>query len=171
MITDFTKINNKGQFLSVDGRPLSTSRGVGRDIVKLFKSHIRAAASKVQASKSVSDPFLCLQLKCPLGSYDVNIEPGKDDVLFEDRELVFSLIQTVLADHYGALPDAQMKSPASRRQGQYRVWPSHGPETCSILTVISQRSIWRGRYPTSRYYSSSQALGFAYGALSATNTR
>lgn len=114
MITDFTKINNKGQFLSIDGRPLSTSRGVGRDIVKLFKSHIRAAASKDQALKSVSDPFLCLQLKCPLGSYDVNIEPGKDDVLFEDRELVFSLIQTVLADHYGALPDTQMKSPAKR---------------------------------------------------------
>lgn len=114
MITDFTKINNKGQFLSIDGRPLSTSRGVGRDIVKSFKSHIRAAASRDEASKSVSDPFLCLQLKCPLGSYDVNIEPGKDDVLFEDRELVFSLIQTVLADHYGALPDAQMKSPAKK---------------------------------------------------------
>lgn len=114
MITDFTKINNKGQFLSIDGRPLSTSRGVGRDIVKLFKSHIRAAASKDQALKSVSDPFLCLQLKCPLGSYDVNIEPGKDDVLFEDREFVFSFIQTVLADHYGALPDAQMKIPAKK---------------------------------------------------------
>lgn len=114
MIADFTKVNKKGQFLSIDGRPLSTSRGVGHDMAKLFKSYTRAAASKIEAPKSVSDPFLCLQLKCPLGSYDVNIEPGKDDVLFEERELVFSLIESLFADHYGALPDAATKSPAKK---------------------------------------------------------
>lgn len=114
MITDFTKVIKKGQFLSIDGRPFSTSRGVGHDMAKLFKSYIRAAASKIEAPKSVSDPFLCLQLKCPLGSYDVNIEPGKDDVLFEEREMVFSLIESLFADHYGALPDAATKSPAKK---------------------------------------------------------
>ncbi|KAJ5355146.1 DNA mismatch repair protein C-terminal [Penicillium cataractarum] len=111
---DFSKANNKGQFLSIDGRPLSTSRGVGHDIVKLFKSYVRAASSKGEAPKSVSDPFLCLQLRCPLGSYDVNIEPGKDDVLFEDRELVFALIGNLFADNYGALPDAATKNSAKK---------------------------------------------------------
>ncbi|KAF3391344.1 hypothetical protein F1880_007757 [Penicillium rolfsii] len=111
---DFTKVNKKGQFLSVDGRPLSTSRGAGLDMVKLFKCYIRATALKINAARSVSDPFLCLQLKCPVGSYDVNIEPGKDDVLFEEREIVFSLIENLIADHYGALPDAVAKSPAKK---------------------------------------------------------
>lgn len=110
MITDFSKANNKGQFLSIDGRPLSTSRGVGHDIAKLFKSYVHAASSKGEAPKSVSDPFLCLQLRCPLGSYDVNIEPGKDDVLFEDREIVFTLIENVFTDNYGVLPDAAAKN-------------------------------------------------------------
>jgi hypothetical protein len=44
----------------------------------------------------------------------VNIEPGKDDVLFEDRGLVFSLIESLFADHYGALPDAAAKNPAKK---------------------------------------------------------
>ncbi|KAJ5455600.1 DNA mismatch repair proteinC-terminal [Penicillium daleae] len=114
MIADLSKANNKGQFPSIDGRPVSTSRGIGHDIVKLFKSYVRAANSKSKGPKSVSDPFLCLQLKCPLGSYDVNIEPGKDDVIFEDRELVFGLIENVFADHYGALPDAATKNSARK---------------------------------------------------------
>ncbi|OOQ84138.1 hypothetical protein PEBR_31501 [Penicillium brasilianum] len=111
---DFSKANNKGQFLSIDGRPLSTSRGVGHDIVKLFKSYVRAASSKGEAPKSVTEPFLCLQLRCPLGSYDVNIEPGKDDVLFEDREIVFALIENLFSENYGALPDVTTKIPAKK---------------------------------------------------------
>lgn len=111
MRIEIVKANNQGQFVSVDGRPLSTSRGVGLDIAKLFKSYVRAAASRNEAAKSIADPFMCLQLKCPQGSYDVNIEPGKDDVLFEDRELVFSMLERFFCDHYGPLPDAQKASP------------------------------------------------------------
>ncbi|KAJ5157734.1 DNA mismatch repair protein C-terminal [Penicillium canariense] len=109
--TDFTKVNNTGQFLSIDGRPISTCRGVGHDIVKLFQSYARAAASKCKPSQYVSNPFLCIQLKCPLGTYDINIEPGKDDVIFEDRDFVFSMVENLFIDHYGALPGLPEKSP------------------------------------------------------------
>lgn len=105
------KANNQGQFFSVDGRPLSMSRGIGQDATRLFKSYVRAAASRNEAAKSISDPFLCLKLKCPRGTYDVNIEPGKDDVLFEDRERIISMIESLFRDYYGPLPDAQKTSP------------------------------------------------------------
>ncbi|KAJ6103479.1 DNA mismatch repair protein C-terminal [Penicillium sp. IBT 16267x] len=118
--SDIPKINNSGQFISVDGRPLSAATGIGQDIAKLFKSYIRGSASKLAVTMSLTDPFLCLQLSCPRGSYDVNIEPGKDDVLFEDRDVVVSLVVDLFNEHYGLLGDSQPKSPvkgkASRAQ-------------------------------------------------------
>ncbi|KAJ5999849.1 Ribosomal protein S5 domain 2-type fold subgroup [Penicillium waksmanii] len=108
---DFSKINHIGQFVSLDGRPLSSSRGISHDIVKLFKSYLRSAASKDGFSKTIVDPFLCLQIECPQGAYDVNIEPGKDDVLFEDREIMLSLAENLLRDFYGQLPVDTKKSP------------------------------------------------------------
>lgn len=38
MSADFSKVNNAGQFFSVDGRPLSASRGIGQEISKLYKT-------------------------------------------------------------------------------------------------------------------------------------
>lgn len=108
---DISKINNAGQYISVDGRPLSSSRGIGHEIVKIFKPYVRAAASKSEkSSKSVSDPFLCLQIRCPRGTYDVNIEPAKDDLLFEDRDVVLALVDNLFRDHYGEIDGAETKS-------------------------------------------------------------
>ncbi|CDM33093.1 hypothetical protein DTO013E5_5716 [Penicillium roqueforti] len=92
---DTAKINNAGQFISVDGRPLSNSRGVAHEIVKNFKQHLRVVL------KESSDPFLCLQIRCPRGTYDVNIEPGKDNILFEDQDIVLALVENMFRDHYG----------------------------------------------------------------------
>jgi hypothetical protein len=111
--TDASKINNAGQYISVDGRPLSSIRGVGQEVVKIFKNHVRAAASKIETSNPVSDPFLCLHILCPRGSYDVNIEPAKDDILFEDRGLVLHLVEELFREHYGGL-DGAMKSPSDQ---------------------------------------------------------
>lgn len=69
--------------------------------------YLRAGGSRTETSAKVSDPFCCLKLKCPKGSYDVNIEPGKDDVLFSDRDLVISLVARLLNEHYGPLADGQ----------------------------------------------------------------
>ncbi|KAJ5731562.1 DNA mismatch repair protein C-terminal [Penicillium malachiteum] len=112
--SDLAKVSNSGQFLSVDGRPLSTATGIGQDIGKRFKSYIRTVALRNEATKSITDPFLCLQLSCPQGSYDVNIEPSKDDVLFEDRDIVFSLIEAFFEEHYGQLADSR-KGPVKKK--------------------------------------------------------
>ncbi|KAJ5593368.1 hypothetical protein N7537_010272 [Penicillium hordei] len=107
---DTSKINNAGQYISVDGRPLSSSRGIGHEIVKIFKPYVRVAASKNESSKSVSDPFLCLQIRCPRGKYDVNIEPAKDDLLFENRDAVLALVEELFRDHYGEIDGAETRN-------------------------------------------------------------
>lgn len=99
---DFTKVGGSGQYLSVDGRPLSSARGTPKDIVRLFKSYI-CSASKASGHSALSDPFLCLQITCPKGSYDANVEPSKDDVLFAEREDLAALSEGLFKDVYGEL--------------------------------------------------------------------
>ncbi|KAF7133777.1 hypothetical protein CNMCM5793_005131 [Aspergillus hiratsukae] len=112
---DFSKVNNAGQFFSVDGRPLSASRGIGQEISKLYKSYLRAAASRSGGLSNVSDPFLCLQIRCPEACYDVNVEPAKDDVLFENRQDVLSLAEDLFRDIYGENPDGAEKRKSSAK--------------------------------------------------------
>ncbi|KAN0084747.1 hypothetical protein V8E54_001214 [Elaphomyces granulatus] len=88
---DFSKIASFGQFFSVDGRPVSASKGLFKEITKMFKSCLRSVAKSKGINSPLSDPFLCIHLQCPLGSYDANIEPAKDDVLFTDPKTVLSL--------------------------------------------------------------------------------
>lgn len=113
---DYSRVNNTGQFFNVDGRPLSTSRGIGQDIVKLYKTYLRSATSKLATRVSISDPFLCLRIQCPQASYDVNIEPLKDDVLFEDRDLVLSLVDSLFHEQYGDLESSNEKRPTKSKQ-------------------------------------------------------
>ncbi|KGO46266.1 DNA mismatch repair protein, C-terminal [Penicillium expansum] len=117
---DTSKINNAGQYISVDGRPLSSSRGIGHEIAKIFKPYVRAAASKNQSPKSVSDPFLCLQIRCPRGTYDVNIEPTKDDLLFEDRDLVLALVENLFRDQYGEINGTETRIPNQGKEDAYK---------------------------------------------------
>ncbi|GAD96973.1 DNA mismatch repair protein [Paecilomyces variotii No. 5] len=99
--SDFTKVSSGGQYVSVDGRPVSTSRGTPRDIIKLFRTYIRSAARSKDDEASLSDPFLCLHIRCPKGSYDANIEPAKDDVLFTDSTALISLSEDLFKRVYG----------------------------------------------------------------------
>ncbi|KKK16029.1 hypothetical protein ARAM_004614 [Aspergillus rambellii] len=98
---DITKFNNLGQYISVDYRPLSTNRGIAQNILKLYKSYLRSAASQGGVLPTLTDPFLCLHMQCPEASYDVNVEPAKDDVLFKDPDVVLSLVEDLFRNTYG----------------------------------------------------------------------
>ncbi|KAF9889431.1 hypothetical protein FE257_007333 [Aspergillus nanangensis] len=111
---DFTKVNNAGQFISIDGRPISAAIGIGQDISKLYKSYLRSAISRSPSPKPISDPFLCLQVKSGRAIYDVNIEPAKDDVLFESPQIVLGLIEDLFRDTYGEKEGSANKRPIER---------------------------------------------------------
>ena len=115
-VADFSRLNNGGQYFSVDGRPLSTSRGIGRDLTKLYKSYLRTAASRSEQSLTITDPFLCLHIQCPQGTYDVNIEPAKDDLLFEDPQLILSLVESLFQESYGELTVSSGNGTTSKKR-------------------------------------------------------
>ncbi|KAL3478929.1 hypothetical protein BJX99DRAFT_223224 [Aspergillus californicus] len=104
--SDYTKFNNSGQYISIDERPVSAGRGIAQDIVKLYKTYLRSISSHCGPNLNITDPFVCVHIKCPEGSYDVNVEPSKDDVLFEDKKAVLLLVESLLRDAYGEIPQA-----------------------------------------------------------------
>ncbi|KAK7989649.1 fatty acid hydroxylase [Apiospora arundinis] len=94
----------KGRYFSVDCRPLTANRG-NQEI-------------------SNGNAFICLNIICPPGSYDVNIEPSKDEVLFSDEETLLYQFGMFCAEAYGQLvvkplevapaDDAPEKSPSTK---------------------------------------------------------
>ena len=92
-----------GPFISLDGRPLTSVRGLMRDIIKQYRSHFRSVYQVKQNSTCSPDPFLYLRIKCEPGSYDVNIEPAKDEVLFTDTDVVKDCFTRLLIEAYGEI--------------------------------------------------------------------
>ncbi|KFZ11940.1 hypothetical protein V501_04516 [Pseudogymnoascus sp. VKM F-4519 (FW-2642)] len=96
--SNFSKLKG-GHYASVDSRPVSCTRGTLKRVVSSYKQHIRVFASNT--SKEVpKDPFIYLRITCPIGSYDPNIEPAKDDVLFEDEDAILSAAEKLFKSLY-----------------------------------------------------------------------
>lgn len=93
-------MSNLGQYFSVDSRPVSNNKGMTAKMAKMFMSYLRAGSGL--AEKIVS-PFICLNIVCPVGSYDPNIEPSKDDVLFTNTEEVMKTCESFFQSVYGVL--------------------------------------------------------------------
>ncbi|KAL5375232.1 hypothetical protein DPSP01_011331 [Paraphaeosphaeria sporulosa] len=106
-----SKVANVGVFLSVDSRPVSTNRGTPKKIASVFRERLRKGNSSCH---SVKDPFLCINIICPPGSYDANIEPAKDDVLFEREDVVVSAVTKLFTAFY---PEAVIASNVSDELG------------------------------------------------------
>ncbi|KFY35750.1 hypothetical protein V494_05593 [Pseudogymnoascus sp. VKM F-4513 (FW-928)] len=96
--SDFSKLKG-GHYASVDSRPVSCTRGTLKRVMSSYKQHIRAFASKT-SRESPKDPFIYLRITCPIGSYDPNIEPAKDDVLFEDEYAILSATEKLFTSTY-----------------------------------------------------------------------
>lgn len=94
----FSKLKG-GQYASVDSRPVSCTRGTLKKVISSYKQHIRAFAAKT-GKEVPKDPFIYLRITCPIGSYDPNIEPAKDDVLFEDEYAILSAAEKLFKSLY-----------------------------------------------------------------------
>lgn len=79
---------------------MSCTRGTLKQIISSYKSHLRSATVGEDNAKIV-DPFLCLNIACPPGAYDANVEPAKDDVLFTDSELLLEIVERWFHSIYG----------------------------------------------------------------------
>ncbi|OBT47611.1 hypothetical protein VE00_02949 [Pseudogymnoascus sp. WSF 3629] len=96
--SDFSKLKG-GHYASVDSRPVSCTRGTLKTVMSSYKQHIREFASNT-GKEVPKDPFIYLRITCPIGSYDPNIEPAKDDVLFEDEDAILSAAERLFKPIY-----------------------------------------------------------------------
>ena len=91
------KVSNVGAFVSVDRRPMAANRGLSKQVVKIFREALKRSDSRFE---SIKEPFLFLEITCRGQSYDPNVEPAKDDVLFEDGNKVLTAARKLFASIY-----------------------------------------------------------------------
>ncbi|KAK5695139.1 hypothetical protein LTR97_008645 [Elasticomyces elasticus] len=109
---DPAKVSNIGTFLSVDGRPISSVRGTFKQMVKIFRDALKKSNPRFDGIK---EPFIHLSISCPSASYDPNIEPAKDDVLFEDTDVVIGLVRQLFAAVYPPVTASVMSEPSQTK--------------------------------------------------------
>lgn len=122
---DPTAITGIGQFVSIDRRPMSTSRGIGSRIVKVYKESLRASSHRLENART---PFVYISLTCPPGSYDANVEPAKDDVLFDNESEPLEIVRRMLAQHYekrAALQEVDVNSPRGQQASDKQTVAQH----------------------------------------------
>ncbi|PMD39757.1 hypothetical protein L207DRAFT_512722 [Hyaloscypha variabilis F] len=105
---NYSKIGH-GQYISVDARPVSHEKNTMKRIVTIFKYYVKESHSEV--SEKARSPFLRLNITCPQGSYDPNVEPAKNDVIFGNESVVLEAVEDLFREVYGA-PKAASSSPA-----------------------------------------------------------
>jgi DNA mismatch repair protein MutL len=85
-----------GAFLSVDARPVSTARGTAKKLISIFKRRIGDHFAQAHSDATLKDPFIRLNIRCPPGSYDANVEPSKEDVLFKKEHRIIDQFESFL---------------------------------------------------------------------------
>lgn len=103
---DVTKACHAEQYCSVDGRPVASDKGLIKELVSTYKKHLRSALNAAGSGANLTKPFICLQISCPLDSYDVNVEPAKDEVLFYKSSTVGGLFKQILLEAYGEVQES-----------------------------------------------------------------
>ncbi|KAI4701223.1 hypothetical protein J4E81_002963 [Alternaria sp. BMP 2799] len=114
------KIAHQGAFVSIDARPVSNSRGTVKRIITMYKDRLRKSTPSLAG---VKDPFFCMNIICPPDSYDPNIEPAKDDVMFDNSEVVVAVVDKLLKAFYPEaihdIPDIQDAEVPTSAQQQF----------------------------------------------------
>lgn len=90
----------KGPFFAVDSRPVSAQRETMKKLLAIFKEHLSAYLQTTYGEKAFRDPFICVNIRCSTGSYDPNIEPSKNVVLFADDSQLTELFERLCTEIY-----------------------------------------------------------------------
>ncbi|KAM3086763.1 hypothetical protein ACMFMG_000887 [Clarireedia jacksonii] len=82
------------------GQPVSNEKGCMKKIATTFKKYLKNALID-PTSEKLKNPFMRLNIRCPKASYDPNVEPAKDDVIFEDESLILDAVEKMFREFYG----------------------------------------------------------------------
>ncbi|KAF5849937.1 hypothetical protein GGP41_005382 [Bipolaris sorokiniana] len=116
-------ISGRSSFVAVDARLVSSNHGTIKQMVHACKQRLWKANPSLGG---VRNPFFCINIICPPGSYDPNIEPSKDDVMFEDSDIVLGVWEKLLGSFYTeAVTNLDNDEPSSSSQQSYQLEPGN----------------------------------------------
>ncbi|KAJ4223966.1 hypothetical protein NW759_005636 [Fusarium solani] len=140
-------VKGKGAFISVDSRPISSSTGTGKKIVAIFKASISRTLASTKDLRSLPSPFMQLSIRCQPGSYDPNVSPLKDEVLFKDEPAILNCFQALCDKVYGG-KDSVTTGMASGREEQRNVRITRQMQREASLPQTSVTPRGSGEKPT-----------------------
>lgn len=91
---------SKGPFFSVDSRPVSAQQGTMKKLLVTFKEHFSRYLDLTYGEKPLRNSFVCVNIRSSPGSYDSNIEPSKDIVLFTDDSKLTRSFERLCSEVY-----------------------------------------------------------------------
>ncbi|RYP39493.1 hypothetical protein DL767_002227 [Monosporascus sp. MG133] len=129
---------SKHHFFSVDGRPVSAKRGTMKKILGIYVKALETKQADLP-SQRCRGHFIRLNIVCPIGSYEVNIEPCKDDVLFTDEQLLLDGFEGLCKEVYESSEARQsaLQDPAHPRVESHEEAVVEGGTT-SILSPTAE---------------------------------
>lgn len=93
-------IISKGPFFSIDSRPVSAQRGTVKKLLASFRAYFSRFLETTYGEKAFRNTFVCVNIRCSTGSYDPNVEPSKDVVLFANESQVTQLFERLCSEIY-----------------------------------------------------------------------
>lgn len=139
---------------------MSCSRGTFKQIVGLYKTYLGSGALRsgalgsgalgsdalgsgalIENTEKPKDCILCMNIICPCSSYDVNVEPAKDDVLFTNVDFVLRMLEDFFKDIYGDTNSS--RSSCASGVGGFDQSDQETPSP-STRDFVSARTILRG---------------------------
>ncbi|KAL6799089.1 hypothetical protein GGI42DRAFT_361596 [Trichoderma sp. SZMC 28013] len=104
-------VKGKGLYLSIDSRPISSLDPVAKKIMAIYKPYLNRAAGTGEPRASIPNPFVQLNIRCPPNSYDVNVTPLKDEVVFGNEDTITACFEGLCQKIYYQTPINRPVSP------------------------------------------------------------
>ncbi|KAI1806448.1 hypothetical protein F4811DRAFT_511068 [Daldinia bambusicola] len=107
---------SKQRYFSVDGRPVTAKRGTLKKLLDIYVEHISVLSRRDTSTTRPKDYFIRLNIKCPPGSYDANVEASKDDVVFSDEKIILDGFKDLCKEVYKVSPPSRLHSQSPTAQ-------------------------------------------------------
>jgi DNA mismatch repair protein, C-terminal domain len=161
---DLRSACNADQYFSVDNRPVSADKGLMKELSKTYKQYLRSSLESGIGASTLTKPFLVLRISCPPDSYDVNVEPAKDELMFYNSTDLRDLFIKLVRDVYGDLKEKTEAIPLPKRPVGFKGTTANSfnlllaIKPSKAVSLTSRRPILASKHSSQKIGESSTAV-------------
>ena len=138
---DPSKID-QGIFISADSRPLSSARGTPKKLAALYRDTLHKLFGT--DTRTLKEPFLRLNIKCPVGSYDPNVDSSKEEVIFSSESDIVNLFSKFCEKVYGKTLQVKL---AKEKHEKFRINRESHSDSLGVNTSPPEKGPHHAIYP------------------------